>query len=511
MRNRSSGRRMRPRVLTSVAAMAAILATASCGASDGRSSADGRTLTLAVQGAPNSFDPVELTDGTQAYVWSSVYDTLLTYDNKGELRPNAAESWSYSDDRETLTLKLQDGMTFSTGDPVDSAAVKATLERTMKEPGPNRFKLAAVESVEAPDASTVVLNLEKPDATLLHALTMAVGVIGDPKTLDSERTALDPVGSGPYVLDGATVNASKYVLKKRDDHWNAKAYPFETVEIRVIKDRTATVNALRSGGLSAASVETTQVDRLKAAGFDVKYIEAAALAGVALVDRDGTRVKPLGDERVRRAINMAFDRHKIVEQLLRGAGKPTQQVFNPKSDAYDPALEQTYSYDPAAAKKLMAEAGYPNGFEVHMPSLFFTKPFEPTIDQSLAEIGIKVTWDPTPPQNSVSATTSREYGMFLFVEGITSTPGEVQAYLGSRNVFDSTDPELTTLLEQVNAESDPAEAAGLYRRINAFTVENAWFAPLFFTPRSWATDGDVEFLGDGSNVFSTIRTFGPTG
>lgn len=507
MRIRSTGRRL---ALTALAATA-VLTTASCGASAEQSAADATTLTLAVQGAPNSFDPVELTDGTQAYVWSSVYDTLLRYDNKGELQPNGAKSWSYSDDRKTLTLKLQDGMTFSTGDPVNSAAVKATLERTMKEPGQNQFKLAAVESVEAPDESTVVLHLKEPDAALLHAFTMAVGVIGDPKTLDSERTALNPVGSGPYVLDGSTVNASKYVLKKRDDYWNAKAYPFETVEIRVIKDRTATVNALQSGGLSAASVETTQVDRLKAAGFDVKFIEAVAMGGLTLADRDGTRVKPLGDERVRRAINMAFDRNKIVEQLLRGAGKPTQQVFSPKGDAYDPALERTYAYDPAAAKKLMAEAGYPDGFEVHMPSLFFTKPFEPTVDQALAEIGVEVTWDPTPPQNSVSAVTSKKYGMFLSVEGVTSTPGEVQANLGSRNVFDSTDPELAKLLEQVDAEAEPAKAAELYKRINAFTVENAWFAPLFFTGRYWATDGGVEFLGDGSNVFSTIRSFGPTG
>ncbi|WP_218040430.1 hypothetical protein [Actinomadura sp. WMMB 499] len=78
-------------------------------------------------------------------------------------------------------------------------------------------------------------------------------------------------------------------------------------------------------------------------------------------------------------------------------------------------------------------------------------------------------------------------------------------------MFDSTDPELTKLLEQVNAESDPAKAAELYKRISAFTVENAWFAPLFFSGRYWATDGGVEFLGDGSNVFSTIRSFGPTG
>ncbi|GGV29398.1 peptide ABC transporter substrate-binding protein [Actinomadura cremea] len=510
MRIRPTGWRL---ALTTVA-VAAVLTTASCGASAEQSSADATTLSLAVQGAPNSFDPAHLVDGTQSYVWSAVYDTLLLVDNKGELKPNAAESWNYSDDGKTLTLKLRRGMTFSSGAPVTSAAVKATLERTMSTPGPNQFRLSAVETVETPDERTVALRLKEPDGALPHSLATAVGVIGDPKTLEAERTALNPVASGPYVLDESTVNGSEYVLKKRDDYWNAKAYPFETVEVRVIQDRTATVNALQSGELNAASVEVTHVDRLKAAGFDTKFIDAEAVGTLSLADRNGEVLKPLGDERVRRAINMAFDRDKIVQQLLRGAGKPTRQLFNPKGDAYDPALEKAYSHDPAAARKLMAEAGYADGFAVHMPSLFFTKPFEPTITQSLAEIGIRVTWDPTPPQNSVSAIASEKYGMFVMVEGFNDTPSEVKDYLapnGPKNVFDSTDPELDELFDRVNAEQDPAKAAELYKRINAFTVEHAWAAPIFYSGRHWVTDDGVEFLGDGSNTFPTIRAFGVSG
>ncbi|TDC98360.1 ABC transporter substrate-binding protein [Actinomadura sp. 7K507] len=514
MRIRSSGRRLRPRALTAVAATAALLATGSCGGSGGESSTGTKTLTLAIQGAPNSFDPAQLMSGTQAYVWGAVFDTLLVVDDKGELQPNAAESWSYSDDRKTLTLKLRDGMTFSTGASVTSAAVKATLERTMSTPSPNQFKLSAVKSVEAPDERTVVLGLKEPDGALLHSLAMAVGVIGDPKTLDAERTALNPVGSGPYVLDESTVNDSTYVLKKRDDHWNADAYPFETFKIRVIKDRTATVNALRSGELNAASVQAEHVDRLESAGFEVKFIDAVAVGALALADRDGEGLKPMSDVRVRRAINMAFDHDKILKQLLRGAGKTTQQMFSPKGTAHDPALDKTYTYDPAAAKKLLAEAGHPDGFSVHMPSLFYTKPFEPTISQSLAEIGIKVTWDPTPPQNSASAVTSKKYGMFLHVEGLGATPVEVKNSVdpeGPRNVFGTRDPELTELVDQANAAQDPAKAAELYKRINAFTVENAWFAPIFYSGRHWATADGVEFLGDGSNVFSSVRTFGLSG
>ncbi|MEV5828730.1 ABC transporter substrate-binding protein [Spirillospora sp. NPDC052242] len=508
---RSTGRRLPLRLSTAVAAAAALLATASCAASGEQSSTDTETLSLAVQNTPNSFDPAQLLSGTQAYVWSAIYDTLLSVDNKGELQPNAAESWAYSGDRKTLTLKLRDGMTFSSGAPVTAAAVKATLERTLSTPGPNSFTVASVESVDAPDARTVVLHLKGPDGALLRSLAGAVGVIGDPKTLDTERTALNPVGSGPYVLDASTVNGSEYVLKKRDDYWNAKAYPFETVRMQVMKDRTAIVNALRSGRLNAASVEAAQIDQFKSGGFDVKFVEAVVVGMLSLSDRGGKVVKPLADVRVRRAINMAFDRGKIVDQLLRGAGKPTRQVFNPQGEAYDPALEQRYAYDPAAAKKLLAQAGYPDGFAVRMPSLFFTKPFEPTVTQSLAEIGIKVTWEPTPPQNSASSISSQKYGMLLQVEGLNDASIEVKNSLdpdGPRNVFGTRDPELTKMLDQANATGDPAQAAALYKRINAFLVENAWYAPIFYSGRNWVTADGVEFLGDGSNLFNTVRAFG---
>lgn len=494
------------------AAVATLLVTASCdGQSSGTPSAQSRTLSLAILGTPNSFDPTQLVEGQQTYVWDSIYDTLLIQDNRGELQPGAAQSWSYSKDARTLTLKLRKGMTFSSGADVTSAAVKATLERIKETPGPNQTALTAVASVEAPDATTVVLGLEHPDGALLTSLSGAAGVIGDPKTMTSKSAALNPVGSGPYTLDkGATVNGSVYVLKRRDDYWNKKAYPFQTVKIRVIADRTATVNALKAGEINAGSVEAGQVATLKSAGFDVTSVEATAVGSLVLADRAGTVLKPLADVRVRKAINMAFDREKIVKQILGGMGKPTDQMFNPKGDAYDPALDKTYSYDPAAGKKLLSEAGYGNGFSVTMPSLIYTKAFEPTITQSLAGIGIKVTWDTVPAQQSVSALQSKKYPMFLTLDGLSTAPVEVRNFLkpGVRNVFESKDVQLTRLLEQADAQPEATKAAELYKKINAFTMENAWQAPIFYVGTEWVTKKGIRYLGDGSSTFSTIRQFG---
>ncbi|MGD6749584.1 ABC transporter substrate-binding protein [Streptomyces sp. BH105] len=508
--------RPRSRNLVAAAAVVALLATAACDDQPaGASSATGTTLALAIQGTPNSFDPTQLVDGQQTYVWNSLYDTLLITDNKGQLQPGAAKSWKYSDDARTLTLKLREGMTFSTGSEVDSAAVKATLDRIRTTPGPNQAGLSAVESVETPDARTVVLELPHPDGALLHRLSGPAGVIGDPKTLTAKRTALNPVTSGPYTLDkGATVNGSVYVLKRREDYWDKKAYPFRTVKIRVIADRTAAVNALKSGEINAGSVEVTQAGTLKSAGFHVKHVAATAAGNLVLADRAGKVLKPLADIRVRKAINMAFDREKIVKQILQGSGKPTEQILNPKGQGHDAALDHTYSYDPAAAKKLLTEAGYPGGFRVTMPSLIFTKPFEATITQSLADIGIKVKWQTVPPQQNVSALTSKKYPIIFFLEGLNTDPVMTQISFapgGARNMFGSTDPQLTKLMDRAAGKTDPAKAADIYRQINSFTVRNAWNAPVFYVGTYWATKKGITYLGDGSSTVSTIRQFGVSG
>ena len=509
--------RQRSQTLAAVAATAVLAAaTAACDSAPATSgSGAGATLAMSILSTPNSFDPAQLIEGQSTYVWDSIFDTLVLQDNKGELHPGAARSWSYSKDGRTLTLKIRQGMKFSSGDPVDANAVKATLDRIRSTPGQSQLSLASVSSVETPDASTVVINLKQPDATLLASLATSPGVIGDPKTMAAKSATLNPVGSGPYTLDTkATVNGSVYVLNRRDDYWNKKAYPFKTVKIRVITDPTAAANALKAGETNAGTLDPSQVSAIRAAGFQITHVQATAGAYLVLGDRAGSKLKPLGDLRVRKAINMAFDRQKIVTQILRGSGKATDQLFNPKGKAYDETLNAKYPYDVAGAKKLLAEAGYPKGFSVTMPSLVFTKSFEPIFTQALADIGVKVTWEPVPAQQTTTAVASGKYPMFLLVEGLASDPVMTRSFYtptGFRNVFRSTDPKLTKLLSQASGELDPAKAAGIYREINEFGVENAWLAPVFYIGTDWATKKGITYLGDGTSTMATIRQFGEAG
>lgn len=509
------GRRRPGRTAAAAVVLVAALAFTGCAADGGGSGSQNqpgdKNIRIAVTSAPRSLDPVQLDAGQQSYVWASIYDTLVYIDNDGKLQPNAAESWKYSDDGRTLALSLRPGMTFNNGDPVTAKAVKTTMDRNKQTPGQQQDKFVSVESVEVVDDLTVRVNFSKPDAAFLYNMGMDGGVIGDPATLTTDRTATDPVTSGPYVLDkGKSVQGSTYVLNRRDDYWNKDAYPFKTVTVRVLADQTAALNALRSKEVDVSGVPASQLESVKAGGnFNVAHNPTNSIGFINLADRNGTVLKPLADVRVRQAINFALDRKGFVDKLLSGAGTASVQQFNLKGTAYDPNLEEKYPFDVERAKKLLNEAGYPNGFDVSMPSTVLSQAYEPSISQALGDIGIKVNWEPVPPQNSTAAVVSGKYPMYFFISSATVTQREIPRQLSSAtmNPFKWSSPELDALVEQANSELDEAKQGEIYKEINRYVVDNALFAPLSFIGANTVTSPDIKYLNKGANNFSTIRLF----
>jgi peptide/nickel transport system substrate-binding protein len=491
-----------PRLLAAGApAVVLLLALSACGGDtsdeDDAPQPEGqRSVALAVQAAPNSLDPAQLNDGQQRYVWGGLYDTLLYLSEDGVPQPNAAEAWEYSDDARTLTLDLRDGMTFSDGDPVTAEAVQVTLDRTRTTAGPQQGNLSAVESIDAPDDDTVVLHLSRPDPNLLVSLSYGAGVIGDPDTINEAGSALDPVGSGAYTLDpDETVDGSTYVLQRREDHWNADAYPFQTVTIRVIADRTATFNALIAGEIDAGTVDAGQAEQAEGSGLSVARVEGQTVGAFVLTDRAGEVASPLRDVRVRQAINLAFDRQGMVDALLSGFGTPTNQIFSPASAAFVEDLEDEYAYDPERARELLADAGYADGFSITVPANLTVQPFQATITQLLSDIGITVDWQPVPPQANVQTT---QWGMYFNLGAAAPPARTVALYFtpnGSHNPFGYQDPEIDALIVEVGSVDDPERASELYQEINTAAVEDALFAPVFALTGTWATTSNVSYVG----------------
>jgi peptide/nickel transport system substrate-binding protein len=515
--------RQSPALLAAVAAATLTVAGCSSGSSPSSSSspatgasAAGKSLTLASAAAPASLAPTQLNDNQDAYIWDSVYDTLLVTTPQGKLESGAAASWAYTDGGKTLTLTLRKGMSFSDGTPVTAADVAATLHAIATTPGPNEGDLAALASVAAPTAGSVVIHLKAADPDLLTQLSMGAGVVAEQSELSSASAKLNPVGSGPYTIDASgTTPGSAYVLRKRAGYWNAAAYPFQSITVKVLSGDTALANAMLSGQVQAGSLAVTSLSRFTGSTqWTITKLPGTAQLTLVLADRAGTKLKPLGDLRVRQAINMALDRAALAKAMFPGMLTGTEQVFSPGGQAYQSGLDSTYQFDPAKAKQLLAQAGYPGGFTVTMPEYSYITSFAPLVSQSLAAIGIKVSWQTIPDQDINAGLASGNFAMYPAVIPVGSDSSQLQ-YMepgSAANPFNSQTPQLTALLTQVDAAvGSSAGLAQAEQKIDEYAVDNAWLAPVVNITSFWVTAAGTTFTCTDGAVLETVRNFGTAG
>jgi peptide/nickel transport system substrate-binding protein len=494
------------------------MAGCSGGSSSSSAGASGtsKSLTLATSSAPSSLAPTQLNNDQDAYIWDSVYETLLLATPQGKLEGGAAASWAYADGGKTLTLTLRKGMTFSDGTPVTAADAAATLHAIATTAGPNEGNLADLASVDAPSADKVVLHLKSPDPDLLNQLSTGAGVVAEQSELHSASAKLNPVGSGPYTLNasGGTVG-SVYVLTKRSGYWNAAAYPFQTITLKVFSDATALANAMLSGQVQAGSLPVTSLGQLSASKqWTVTKLPGTAQLVLVLADRTGKKLKPLGDVRVREAINMAIDRAGMAKAMFPGMFSGTEQVFSPAGQAFQASLDATYPYSPAKAKELLAQAGYPGGFAVTMPEDTYIANFAPLISQSLAAIGIKVSWKTVPIQDINADVSSGDFAMYPALSALGPDSTQLQYFEPGTafNPFNSQTPQLTGLLTQVNAAVGSTDGiAQVEQKVNQYIVANAWLAPVVNITGYWLTAKGITFTCTDGTVMESVRNFGVAG
>jgi peptide/nickel transport system substrate-binding protein len=190
---------------------------------------------------------------------------------------------------------------------------------------------------------------------------------------------------------------------------------------------------------------------------------------------------------------MAFDRDQMVKQLVLGYGVPTDQPFIEGNLAHQ-AGPPKYGYDLVGAKRLMAEAGYANGFAITMPSLPDLQDFDAVVQQDLAEIGIRVTYQPLPADSYIPTLIAGKYPMFFFRLESQSAWYDIRLALlpqANWNGLHSADPKLTALIETARTAPTAEAAGGTYQEIGKFVRDEAWFAPLWFNKLVLATDKET--------------------
>ncbi|WP_413104965.1 ABC transporter substrate-binding protein [Streptomyces sp. Inha503] len=467
---------MRRMVMAGVALT--LVAVSACGRSGATASATGAdTLTLSIGNAHTGWDLASAALGDNIQYYEPVFDSLVRLDPEARPHPNLATSWSYDRDRTALTMRLRKGVRFTDGTALDATAVKKNLLHTKQGTNEAAGKLRAIDSVEVVNPRTVALHLSAPDPQLVANLGDPSGMIASPRDLTAKG---GPVGSGPYVLDkAATTNGSTYAFTRNPDYWNPKAYPFDKIVIKNITDPTARLNALLSGQVDWARITPQTAQYAKSRGLEVRA-HADSVEGLYIWDRTGRTVPALGKVKVRQALNHAFDRKTIVDKLNLGYATATSQLATAGSTWYEKSLESNYAYDPAKARKLLAEAGYPHGFTVTMPDVSSVAPSQQVVmTQALEDIGIKVKVDKIPFTRLFTALQSGEYPMSWFKLQSGQPWDFIQSELtkgAAWNPAKDFDPKLNRMIDKAQKARGAAQTAA-FREINSHLQENAFNAP----------------------------------
>jgi peptide/nickel transport system substrate-binding protein len=498
--------------LTAVVAVAA-LALTGCSASDTSSSGSGSdTLTLGVIVQNTTFEAANISFANESPYGQAVYDTLLKEDPTGKLLPSLATEWSYNDDNTVLTLTLRDDVKFTDGTAFNADAAAQNLTRFRDGTSPNASFLAALGTATAVDATTVELTLTQPDPALLHYLSQNAGMQESPAAFGAADVQTNPVGSGPYILDTAkTVVGTSYEFTKNPDYWDPDSVHYDNLSIKVFADSTSMLNAIKGGQVNGAKLaDNTNNAEVEAAGYTINPFELD-WTGLIIFDRDGSMNPALADVRVRQALNYAIDTKAMLTAVGEGLGTPTTQIFPTTSAAYDEDLDSRYAFDPAEAKKLLAAAGYADGLTLEMPSTSLGNPAVFTlIQQQLKDVGITVNYTDTGT-NFIADLLAPKYGVTWMQLQQDADWALINFELTPNASFNPTkyqDPTVDALVATIGTGTED-EADAALKELNAYIVEQAWFAPWYRVQSSYATDAKTSALMQAGNAYPYLWNITP--
>jgi peptide/nickel transport system substrate-binding protein len=476
----------------------------------------GGTLTLGMLAGIKTFSVAESEFGNRVLFYQAPYDGLVHMEPDGKLTPWLATSWSYNADLTVLTMKLKDGVKFTDGTPFNADAAAKNLTRFKGGKSPDATNLSLMTEAKAVDASTLQVTLSGPDPAFLNYMSRNAGLMESPAAFDKPEEATNAVGTGPYLVDTAkTVADSVYTFKANPDYWNKSAVKYDGLVLKIISDPAAMVNAIKAGEVNAANLVNNDVlADVKGAGFSILANELDWV-GLTLVDRDGKMGSPFKDVKVRQAMNFAFDREGMLKGYGAGFGTVTTQVFRKGSDGYDPALDSFYKYDPAKAKALLAEAGFPNGFDIEMAKVaVLGEAVYALIADQLAAVGVKVKWVDTAIGDYFKDILTPKYpAFFMFLEQNGNDWQAINFLMAKSSVWNPSkysDATTDDLIAKIQKATD-ADRPALVKALGKYITEQAWFVPLYRKQGSFAADAKTDVKLQSGNAVPYLSNFSPKG
>ena len=532
--------RFRRRAFLAGATSVALAAVAACGgggSSGGVSSSGGGSNVLIIAMTASDI-PVLDTGLAQGqgyeglrFVGNQLYDGLTKFDLKQgteipKIVPGLASSWTPNATLTEWTFKLRPGVKFTDGTPWNADAAVFNIDRYTDKTSPEYYpalngaaglSIGGIKTVSKVDDMTIKIDTNGPWSYL--PADLATVYFGSPTAIKKEGNegfAQHPVGTGPFKFD-SLVRGQRLTLVKNPDYWGG-APKLDKLILRPIPDPTARVAALRAGEVNWIEVPPPDdVPQLKSAGYQVLTNSYDHVWPWVLNTKKG----PLANVKVRQALNYAINRGVLTSDILKGTADTAEQ-YAPHANAAYVDANNVYSYDPAKAKSLLAEAGYPNGFTMTLS--FPTSgsgnmvpiPMNEDLQRDLAKVGVKVTLKPIEWAAMVSQFFAGKIPDNADAENISLSfqqEGFWSVWFGTGsapNVGKYSNPKVDALLAKAKTVLDDKARYAIYTEVETILAQDApWLLVVndrnprvlaksvkgFVMPKSWFVDLTTTTVG----------------
>ncbi len=508
-------------VIAAIAVSALAFTACSGGGGGGQSggAADTSKLVIGLDSdqAAFGYDPIRYGNGQRMF-FEGIYDSLFVLDADGQVAPQLVTSFEYNADQTQLTLDLDTTATFPDGSTLTADLVKENLD-FRGDPDLAAYSAFAaggeneISDVTVVDDDTVTLTFAAASPGFEANLVLPAGaIVGPAGVADRGSLASAPDGSGPLTIDeGATVKGNSYLLVKKDGAAAAADYPFDSYEFRPILDPQARVNAVISGEIDLAYVTSDTQAQVESAGVGL-VANGGTIQNLIAFDKSGATAPQWADPRVFQALSMAIDRDAFVNAIHPGE-IPTANALPSDSPGYIPELDEQYAYDPEAAKALLAEAGYPNGFAFDVTISAGSQRDWEALQPYFAAIGVTVTLkNAASTEESFAVVQTEPLGGPIALTW-TNPPGNVFGVLfGFANFHGAQNDAIKGAAGAfAGAAGDATAQAAALTDLNRAIVDSGWLIPLFEQLAPWAynTAKVAEPTFTGAEVFPNLATLQP--
>ena len=449
----------------------------------GESGAAKDSVNISVESVIATLDPYDTLAYTSQYVFNQIYETLVRIDDDGNIQPCLATSWEPSEDGMTYTFKLVDDAKFHDGSDFKASDAAYSLQTAMEKPAMSSYT-NMIESVEAPDDTTLVVHLNRLYASFVSMIS-EVPIVSEAFYSAQDNNFDVGIGTGPYMLTDQ-VDLNREVVLTRFDDYRLGPAAIKEVHLKVVADASTSVVSFETGELDFLSIYelSSYAGLAENDAYDSTLCPTLHTAYIAMNED----VEPFDNKVLRQALSYAVDYDSVIQVAYEGLAKRAYALMGENCFGADFSDCVKYEYDPEKAKELLAEAGYPDGIDFsdygvefdYFPGTYHEK-IAQSIQQTWAECGIKINLRANENLDSDAPVGNYQIGTeggtytadMAFMAVVYATSG-----IDSNNYARYSNPEVDELFATADATTDEAVRKDCYKKICDIVAEDAPYIPI---------------------------------